>query len=384
MPFVRDCKLTAAALRLCFVALSLTAPAAGAQQLGDDFNLEDFKIPLWNEEFNLRAAGGYKNNVTLSSVQPEGSAFVAGGFDALFYRLPTSGWLFNAFLTADETHYFSAPSVSDEQSVIAGAQLSKDLGKKWTSGVGLNYLFQNQVIDVNTVQQDPLPPSKVLGNNLTGRWFVRREFEPIWVELEASLTRQLFQPPLDDVWQTGPRLTLGHNYGRKNSNVTLSYQWAWVAFDTREDVTTEGVPIPGTHLRFQPQTVELAWRHVWDDQKHWQSTVRPGFEASQDNASGYYDYQQYRLAAEIKYQAATWLLSAQGRVAYYDYPVQTVSPTDPALRRKTVISAGLRAEKTLAKHWKIFGSYVYENSISDASYDDYSASTVSGGVDWQF
>jgi hypothetical protein len=197
------------------------------------------------------------------------------------------------------------------------------------------------------------------------------------------LGRQLFKAPLDNIWQTGPRLTLGRSFGH-GSDVTLSYQWYYVAFDTRETVTAQGFARPGTSLRFEPQSLDLSLHHVWDEARYWHSVTRLGLEWNDDNGAGYFDYTQYRVAQQIKFAVSTWELSAQFRYSFYDYSVQTVSATDLALRQKTGITASARVEKSLGKQWKVFASYAYDQSLSNVGVENYTAGTTSVGAEWHF
>ncbi len=359
---------------------------SGRAEDTNTFEIPDdaFHIPLWEPSFNVRAGFGYKDNVLLSGTNPEDSPFWTAGGDVMLFRLPTGGWWFHCFASADNVGYFdSSTEVDNEQVAVVATQLARDLGRDWRTGLGFNYLFQNQVFDVTATQTNQFTIGKVLGHNVTGRWFARKETKSWWAEAEANLTRQWLDEPLDHFWQTGPRVVAGHTYGRE-ADVSLSYQWLHTVYDTRPQVDPEGYAVPDTELRFQTHAVELAWRHAWDQRRQWQTTAKAAFEANQDNGSGYFDYWLYRLAAQAKYRLPAWEFSAHARVGYYDYPVQTVSPADPALRHKTLLALGARAERSLAKHWKIFATYAYDRSLSNLDFDHYQANTASAGVNFDF
>jgi len=365
-------------------ALVVAVQTHSAEPSVEDLLAEDFKIPLWEESFNLRAGFGYKDNVLLSGTEPQGSAFWAAGGDVMIFRLPTRGWWFHLLVSADNTGYFDRSiGVDNEQVVVGAAQVARDLGRQWKTGIGLNYLFQNQVCDVTATETNRAEIGEVVGHNFTGRWFVRKKIQRWWAEAEVNLTRQLYESPLDDFWQTGPRLAVGRDYGR-GSEVTLSYRWDHLSFDTRETVDTQGYANPGTDLRFQEHSVDLAWHHVWDRNRRWHTTARASLETNEDNGSGYFDFWRYRGALQAQYRARSWEASAHLRLALYDYPVQPVSPTDPELREKTLLTAGVRGQKTLAKRWKVYAQYSHDQSLSNLAFDDYSANTVSAGVDFQF
>jgi hypothetical protein len=347
-------------------------------------SLDDFKIRTWYEDVNVRGGFGYKDNVLLSSTNQQGSAFYTAGGDVLVYRLPSHGWQINGFASFDHVGYFSqSTGVNDEQVAMALGQVTKELGQGWKMGLGANYMFQHQVFDVSATQTNQFTNGEVLGHNAGLRWLLRKEFKPYWVELELSGARQWLAAPLDSFWQMGPRLTVGRSYGR-GSDLALSYQWTYVAFDSRAQVTADGFTEPGTHLHFTPQGVEAAWHHVWDQKKRWHTVTKAGLDHNQDNGAGYFDFWQYRLSEQIKFRAGTWELSATCRVGYFDFLTQTASATETDLRHKTLFGAGFRAEKTFGKSFKVFLAYAHEQSLSNAVYDRYRSNTFTIGAEYRF
>jgi hypothetical protein len=61
-----------------------------------------------------------------------------------------------------------------------------------------------------------------------------------------------------------------------------------------------------------------------------------------------------------------------------------VSALDLAKMHKTSLDLTLRAERRLFKGLRLFAEYAYEQSLSDALFDQYDANLVSGGVSWEF
>jgi hypothetical protein len=358
-------------------ALLLVTPAR-AQTNDVPFDLPDFKIPLWLGEVQLRGSLGYKDNITLSSTAPESSGFWMSGFEGILFRLPSGGWQFNAFLDVTDVRYFSSPSVDNEQMVVAVSELTRELGHDWKSAFGLNYLFQNQVFDLSATYTDPTAIGQVVGHALTPRWRVRKDLQPFWVEAELNGTRQLLEEPLDDYWQCGPRLSVGRSLGPR-SELSLAYQWYWLGYDTREQVDAAGFALTNTSLALQTHLVELNWTQTWDTKGRWQTTTRAGLELNLDNGPGFYDYRNYRLTEELRYRAGRWEAKARARLGYYDYLSQPVSTSDSSRRERTLIAFMLLAERTLAKHLKVFANYTWEKSISNLSFDNYQASLVIGG-----
>jgi hypothetical protein len=363
------------------VLLGAAEPVAEPSFTDEDFQLP--KLPMWVHSVGVRGAFGYKDNVTLSHTGAQASAFWQSGLEAVVFRLPTHGWQFNFYASAEDVRYFDAPSVDSEQVVMAMAQAAKDLGRGWKSTWGLNYLFQNQVFDLSATYTNRGSIGQVLGHTLSPRGNVRKQFGAFWAEAEAVGTRQLLDAPLDSFWLVGPRALLGYGYGR-GSEVTLAYQWSHLAYDTREQVDTAGAAIPGTELALRMQGVELALSQVWDEKRRWQTTTRLGYEANLDNGSGFYDYDVFRFVQQLRFRTPTWEITAQVRVGYYDYATQTVIATDNSPRERTWITASLRAEKKLTSHWRLHAAYYFDRSRSDLDFDDYRANMVLGGVGYEF
>jgi len=346
----------------------------------------DFKFSLWNQEFSVRSGMGYKDNVTLSSSAARGSGYWVAGGEVMVFRLPSGGWNFSAFGSFLNLGYFDkSTGVNNEQSGLALAQVTKDLGSDWKMGLSGTYLYQDQVLDVSAAETSQFTIGEVLGHTAIGRWFVRKDFKPWWVEAEASVTRQWLASPLDSFWQAGPRLTLGRSYGH-GSELAVSYQYSRLAYDSRTQVDELGQEIPDTALRFQSQGGELGWHQVWDSARHWQTLTKLGADLNRDNAAGYFDFWQYHLTEQARFRAGTWEITAQGRLAYYDYPVQTITVGDltAAFRRKIGLSAGVGVQKNLSKKLIVFGSYSYDRSLSNAPDDQYVANSVQAGLEFRF
>lgn len=367
---------TISLFELAVLLLSGRDVAAGADLLSEDA----FKIPLWNYSTSLRGGFGYRDNVLLSHTNAQGSAYWMSGAEIMVFRLPTHGWQFNFIADATDARYFNSPSVNKEQVALAMAQLSKDFNNGWKSTLGLNYLFQNQVYDNSAnYYSNVTSVGLILGHTLTPRWALRKTIGAFWTEAEISGTRQWLDAPLDSCWQFGPRAAIGYGWGGA-SEVTLSYQYQRLDYDHRPQVNASDEVVTNSLLGLNTHLVELALTHVWDQQKHWQTITAVGFETCLDNGSGFYNYDYYRLSQRLRYRDEKWEVTAQARLGYYDYGTQTVSATDPALRRKTMISLVLRAERKLAKHLIAHASYGWDRSISNLDFDDYQASTVIGGL----
>jgi hypothetical protein len=355
--------------------------------LTNDFDLakltNDLKIRIWNETIDLRGTIGYKDNVTLSNTNRQGSPFRDAGADLTVFRLPTGHWIFSLFASADETTYFGGQAEPKEEVVIAGLQAMRQFPENWSSGFGLSYFYQHQILDLTAELTNQAAISQVTGNNFTGRWLTRKEFKTDWAQLDLSGGREVMAAPLDSFWQLGPRLGLGRRYGQ-GSEVNLTYQWNYMIYDTRQQVSRLGYALPGTSLRFTSQMVEINWHQAWDKARHWHTFLTAGDDLNNDNGPGYFNFSQYRLAPRIEYQGKTWKIGAFARAGYYFYPIQPASFGSSTLRERIWLSTGLHAEKQILKPLKIFAEYLFDRSSSDVETDTYYNDTVRMGFDWQF
>jgi len=341
--------------------------------------LEDFNIPLWNWSAMVRGAGGYKDNVMLSHTNAQGGSFWMSSAEIMCFRLPTDGWLFNAFADFTDTRFFDVPSVSSEQVAVSGLQLTKDFSNGWKSTLGLTALYQNQVMDYSDAYTNQNSVGQIIGSTLSPRWSVRRTFEAVWIEGEISGTRQWFDAPLDSYWQFGPQLAVGHGWGR-GSEASLSYRFSRLDYDSREQVNLSGAAITNSSLAMDIHDVELSLTHYWDQKKHWQTITTAGLEANFDNGSGYYDYDNWYFSQRLRYRADKWEATVQSRVSYFDYLHQTVSDTDSDARRRTAVNLVARVERKLTKHFMVYVSYIWDRSFSNLDFDDYQANTFMGGL----
>jgi hypothetical protein len=373
--------------------LGMADPELRLEGLDLGMEVEDLMrgIRIWDKSINVRTAGGYKDNVfPTSPMAREPSSFFLSGLDLMIWRLPLDGTQLTFFGSFEDTRYFSADPVDGEQMAVAFAQVQRMFRSDWKAGLSLQYHYQDQVIDLLEHEVlDPTAQKEVtalafLGHRFGARPSLRWEFaRPYWAELQVGITRQYLEWPFDDYWEQGPKLVLGRDFG-KQADVTLSYEYLHRPHDERVQATVEGIRIPGRPLAMHVQRVEATWRQYWDAQRHWRTTTRLLFENQEDNGSGYYDFQRWQIAQQLRYAAGKWELRAQARLAYTEYPLQTVSSTDLTTRRRTSIRASFRAQRELFRTIKLFGEYEHDRSISRLGLDDYAVNTFLSGIDWEF
>jgi hypothetical protein len=336
----------------------------------------------WNNSYNVRSWFGYKDNVLLGERSTVDSAFVAGGLDALFWRMPINGWEYLIFGTGDYIRYLPGKEVDKEVTAIAQAQIKKRFDNGWRGGAAFEYIYFDQVFDNSTFERD-LDSIQVQAQAMTLRPSVRKEIQKNWFELEVPISRQEFKEIIDDYWEGGPKLTFGRTYGRK-SEFSLGYELNNRFHDTREIRDSGGSLVPGTRLEFLQHEISAALRHHWDDARHWRTVTRINLERTDDNGSGYYDYWRPQLSQQVRYQEKRWQIQSEARISYYHYDFQPVSEVDSSARRKTNLLLSLRGERNVLKSLKLFAEYEHERSISNLNFDGYKVNTIIAGVDWEF
>ena len=236
-------------------------------------------------------------------------------------------------------------------------------------------------LSVTEAIRQPLP---IRGWTLTARPGTRRELSAqTWLTLELPVTRQLYDESIDDFWELGPKVIVGHTLGER-IEASLTYAFTHRDYDTEPERDVTGATITNTVRSVAQHDVVGAWKHYWDAARRWRSATRLGYRHSSDNSSGYFDYERYSVSQEVRFQTDAWEITAEARLSRYRYPVQTVSDTDLRKRERKDLTLALRGERQLAKHIRLYAQYDYERTESNVVLDEYTVNTVSGGVMVEF
>jgi hypothetical protein len=344
---------------------------------------DKLELPKWDTSLNLRWGAGWKDNVLLAPTAPKASAFIASGLDLMVLRLPTERTEFVFFVSADDRRYLQHAGTDKEEMVMAEAQIKQFLSADWQAGLRVQGIYENMVFDASASETE-LTSVKFQGPGLGLHPSLRKDFNGGWYfEGEFEITRQYLAAPLDNYWQGGPRLTLGREYG-KRSELALSYAVLRQSYDRRSQVSLDSVPVPDTALAYLTHEVELAWRHQWDSAKRWRTATKLKYQHLGDNGSGYFDYNKYVFAQELRYRAPGWEISGQGKINRYDYASRYASLDPQSKRWVTGFAANLRGEKSLVRKLKVYLEFEYERYLSNESTMEYEATTLSSGLNWEF
>jgi hypothetical protein len=338
---------------------------------------------LWDKDVTLRTGVGYKDNVLLSPSAPQGSGFFASGLDLSLIRLPLDGLELSLTATGDDTHYWRNTGISREDLALVSARVQKYFGGVWRGGLELRYVYLDQVLE-ELVETGGLQPVIAQGNTLRVRPFLRRDLGTNWwLQLELPISREWLQSPLDDDWNYGAQVSLGRDYGHR-SELALTVGGAYVAHDEWLARDSLGTEIPDRKLAIWRQITELKWVHQWDAQRRWRSTTKLGFQSNWDNGGGYFDYYQYRLSEELRFQSRDWEIKGTAGVSYYNFPVQTVAaPPSPTLYL-TSLDVTFRVERRLYRSLHCFAMFEHEQTLSNDPTSEFNANVTTGGLSWEF
>lgn len=358
--------------------------ALGAAWLCGTLLAAENPLALWDKSINLRGALGYKDNVLLSPAQEQPSAFWLTAFDFMLLRasLDPADATFTFFVSGEDRRYLASIDVEKEQQLLTQTKWEKPFLTDWKGGGLVQYVYADQVFDASATEEllETLP---IKSHNFQAAPLLTRELPGhSELQLRFNLERQYFNEPLDDYWEIGPQATFRKIYGHK-SEWLVGYTWDHRSYDERHQFGLDAQSIDGTSLRFEQHEFETSITHAWDQARHWRSRLRVLFELNDDNGPGYYDYRRHRWSKRIGYYGDDWEVTAEGRILYYDYLRQPVSPGGE-VRQVWEYVLAMRAEKLLWKKIRGFAESEHERVHSNYRLEEYTVNTILGGVDWEF
>jgi len=339
---------------------------------------------LWDQQIALFSGVGYKDNVLLSPVNPRGSGFFINGLDLMVLRLPLDGWQVVGMVVGDDIRYWRNVGTNSEDSFISSLRIQKELPEGWKAAWEFRALYEKQVLEITTSQGLPAT-ALVEGDGITLEPSLRKDFQDgWWLQGAMPITRWSLAAPLDDYWEFGPIVTVGHNFGPQ-SDVSASYAASYQPHSDWSALDTYGRALP-EHLEIFQDRTELAWHQYWDAQRQWRSSTRAIFAYDQDNGGGYFNYYQYQFVQDLLWQTPDWQVKGSAQQVYELYPVQGVGVLNGQHLNRNLLDLSLEVERRLLKHWRGFGKVEYQrgrSNYSDAA-GDYTATAFSFGLRWEF
>ncbi|MBL9129004.1 MAG: hypothetical protein JNL97_15245 [Verrucomicrobiales bacterium] len=356
------------------------APTAASESVPPDPGIPDGLPSVWNGSLTLRVWSGYRDNPMLSAVRPVGSAFMAAGVEGIGFRLPIDGWEATAFGLFERLEYFEA-ELSPETTGVLDVRGKRTWGDGWFVGAALEYYYLKQVFDASEiVGVRVIIPTE--GHTLSLRPTVGRELGGGWRwEVEPEFSRQWLREPLDGFLDVGTRVQAVKTLG-KGSEWGVSYRYRDRGFDER--VVRDAAGGAGTDsLEYSQHEAETFWRAVWDEKRRWRTTLRGGYANSADNGSGYFDYERFQCAGQVRHSRERWEVRAEVKARWYRYPVQRAYQPDGPMRRRVDASCLVRGDWKLGGGWRIFGQYELDLSDENMTAADYRSTGWSLGVEWE-
>lgn len=342
-------------------------------------------LRTWEMSGNLRGTFGYKDNVLLSAVRREGSAFARAEADLLWWRLPTDRFEALAFANAGLTRFLASDDNPREFQGFARGELRWFAAPALQATGAVEAYHLDQLFDLSTSRAEPLTTQlAVTGASASTAW--RWQPGPAgWLEFKPAVQRDRYRDGSDDHAQVSGRLAWGCRWLGDRLELSLAGQRLRRNYDTRPRHTADGDPIGGADLDFDQRDAEAALTFAWNQARRWTTVTTLGAGKNSDNGSGYFDYQRRTLRQELGWKRDTWKVRLVGRAARYDYAVQTViAQGRPELRRKDERSIQARVERAWTRDAVLFADVQAERHRSNDPLATYRVHTTAAGIDWAF
>jgi hypothetical protein len=338
--------------------------------------------PTWRPVGEAGLRVGYNDNVSLSSANPEDSAFLGVAADAFLWREWDTGSQLEAFVLGEHRQFLDSEQVNKEQLFYGMVRFGHDWETTWHADGGLEYFYQDQVVDVSATETN-IQPSRIKGHTFTGRTRFKRAVAGGWLQLEFAGTRQLFEALVDDYWEFSPGLEWSWP-ARKDFELSLGYQFMADWYDEDSALTAEGEEIAGTQRQAARHELFMTARQYFGPDRRWRVTLRLSGRINEDTTGDYYDYVRPQLSLRVRYRWADWEVEGGLRLNHYDYGVQTVAVDNPELRQRSELYGDVRVQRRLSRRLYLVAEYNYEQTYSNRSFEEYTVNTVSGGITFEF
>lgn len=342
-------------------------------------------IPAWEFTGNLRTSAGHKDNVLLSAVRADASAFARAELEVFGWRPPTARFEVLAFANAAFTRFLDSAENPREWQAFAHTEA------RWfaapplvITGTAEGYHL-DQVFDLSASHAERLTAQLAVSGVLVStaaRWQLR---PTLWLELKPALQRDRYRDGSDDHTQRTGRAAVGRSFRGGRIELSLAAQELRRNYDRRPRYTVGGRPLAGADLDFVQRDAEFAAVVAWDDARRWTTTTTIAAGRNSDNGSGFFDYRRRSARQELAWTAAPWRVQLATRALRYDYDVQTQGiGLNPPHRLKEEFLGHLRLERAWGTRATVFADYLWERSRSNDVLISYRVRTAAAGVDWAF
>lgn len=360
---------------------SLSTPGgalAGAASLPP----EAVALPNWEFSQTLRLAGGWKDNVLLSSADEQAKGFLRGEVEGLAWRVPAHGWEALAFLDGAVTRYLNPPAgVGSDQEWFAHGEL------RWDPQPGLHIsgntqgYYQDQVFDLSATGAERVVARLKVRGALGG------------VEARMAMPKHVFLSVLGQAHRSD-YLDYTEDFSEAKGGVRLA--WTPTAafsvsatvwgrdrrYDDRTQYTAFGRSVAGTRLVFHQREGEFKAEYT---KGAWSGSASVLWLENRDGASGYFDYREHRARLDTAWRQGPWTWKIELDAGGYRYAMQTAGfGFNAPLRRRDEASGELRGERAFGDRWLGFAEIHAERSRSNEADVSYEVHTATVGAAFTF
>jgi hypothetical protein len=376
-PACRRSSHTATAPALCLAAGLLVGVARAEEAPPPQVSPA---LSVWDVSTRVETGFGYRENILLTRIAPESSAFFKLAGDVSLVRLSESGSELTLLFLGEDMEYLNTTSVNGERFATATANLTQPLGSRDTFLSEFSYLYQYQVLDVSEIETD-LNRVLVEGHNLSLAPGWRHSFSPTWaLHVAAVGLRQFYQGELDDFWEVGGKAGAVRAFG-DGSEVGLWFKSVHWLYDTRQQTGVTGVSIPDTSLTYWRPEVSLQWRQNWDKAKNLRTVTKLAWLHNSDNGSGYYDYHRLTAGEHLRWRYKDLELTGGVRAGWYRYDVQRIAGE---LRDRTYVEFNVRSEYRFSRRGFLFVEADREWNFSNDPIDEYEDWRAAAGIGFEY
>jgi len=339
--------------------------------------------PFWTVESAVESAFGYKDNLLLSSVADERSAFARGSAEVFVVRLHPR-WNYSLFVQGEGTHYFAGKTFDHDARGFGHTELAYRLSETWKISLPVIGSYSDDVFDVSETEVDrTVAEQEVVSGRAapTVRWdFSRRG----WIEVQGAGERKRYEDHGNDARIGEGRVRVGWELGRR-FEVRVGMARRWRNFEHRLQYSSSGRERPDTHLKIQEREAEVRFDAAWDADRSWKTVTRAVAMDYRDNGSGYFSFDRMRVAQEVEWSREPWLVRVEGGAERMEWDVQTVGVgAAPPARIKDSYDATLRVERKLGERWKLVAGYKWERTRSNVVIASYEVNEGLLGARWSW
>jgi hypothetical protein len=130
---------------------------------------------------------------------------------------------------------------------------------------------------------------------------------------------------------------------------------------------------------------QLRFDIKWDTDERWRTTTRLSCFRYTDNGSGYFNYDQAKIAQELEWKNDAWVFRLGGTAARLKFDVQAIGfGVRRPFRFEEEFGGELDIERKLSNRWTVFCRYAWERNRSNEVIASYVVNEGLLGVRWSW